>query len=129
MSKKRNSRLSGEMKKVISDIIRKDVKDPRISDLMSVTDVNVTEDLKFAKVFISVYGDYEPTLEALQSAKGFIRREVGRNIKMRITPELIFVKDDSIEKGIYMSSLINKVIKDEASNKVIKDEEGTEDEN
>lgn len=129
MSKKRNSRLSGEMKKVIADIIRKDVKDPRISDLMSVTDVNVTEDLKFAKVFISVYGDYEPTLEALQSAKGFIRREVGRNIKMRITPELIFVKDDSIEKGIYMSSLINKVINDEAVNKVINDEAGNEDEN
>jgi len=130
MSKKRNSRLSGEMKKVIADIIRKDVKDPRISDLMSVTDVNVTDDLKFAKVFISVYGDYEPTLEALQSAKGFIRREVGRNIKMRITPELIFVKDDSIEKGIYMSSLINKVINDQASNKVINDDEaGNEDEN
>jgi len=72
MSKKRNSRLSGEMKKVIADIIRKDVKDPRISDLMSVTDVNVTDDLKFAKVFISVYGDYEPTLEALQSAKDLL---------------------------------------------------------
>jgi len=131
MSKKRNSRLSGEMKKVIADIIRKDVKDPRISDLTSVTDVNVTDDLKFAKVYISVYGDFEQTLEALQSAKGFIRREVGRNIKMRITPELIFVKDDSIEKGIYMSSLINKVINDdEANNKVINDDEaGKEDEN
>ncbi|MBP1925294.1 ribosome-binding factor A [Sedimentibacter acidaminivorans] len=114
MSKNRNNRLSGEMKRVIADIIRKEVKDPRISDLMSVTDVNVTEDLKFAKVYISVYGDSEPTLEALQSAKGFIRREVGRNIKMRITPELIFVKDDSIEKGIYMSSLIDKVINKEA---------------
>lgn len=130
MSKKRNSRLSGEMKKVIADIIRKDVKDPRISDLTSVTDVNVTDDLKFAKVYISVYGDIEQTLEALKSAKGFIRREVGRNIKMRITPELIFVKDDSIEKGIYMSSLINKVINDESSNKVINDDEaGNEDEN
>jgi ribosome-binding factor A len=114
MSKNRNNRLSGEMKRVIADIIRKEVKDPRISDLMSVTDVNVTEDLKFAKVYISVYGDSEPTLEALQSAKGFIRREVGRNIKMRITPELIFVKDDSIEKGIYMNSLIDKVINKEA---------------
>jgi ribosome-binding factor A len=117
MSKNRNNRLSGEMKRVIADIIRKEVKDPRISDLMSVTDVNVTEDLKFAKVYISVYGDSEPTLEALQSAKGFIRREVGRNIKMRITPELIFVKDDSIEKGIYMSSLIDKVINEEAGKK------------
>jgi ribosome-binding factor A len=117
MSKKRNSRLSGEMKRVIADIIRTQVKDPRISDLMSVIDVHVTEDLKFAKVFISVYGDSEPTLEALQSAKGFIRREVGRKIKMRLTPELIFVKDDSIEKGIYMSSLINQVINDEADRK------------
>lgn len=117
MSKNRNNRLSGEMKRVIAEIIRKEVKDPRISDLMSVTDVNVTEDLKFAKVFISVYGDSEPTLEALQSAKGFIRREVGKNIKMRITPELIFVKDDSIEKGIYMSSLIDKVINEEAGKK------------
>jgi ribosome-binding factor A len=117
MSKNRNNRLSGEMKRVIADVIRKEVKDPRISDLMSVTDVNVTEDLKFAKVFISVYGDSEPTLEALKSAKGFIRREVGKNIKMRITPELIFVKDDSIEKGIYMSSLIDKVINEEAGKK------------
>ncbi len=114
MSIRRNNRLSGEMRRVISDIIRLDVKDPRISELMSVTDVKVTEDLKFAKVYISVYGDYEPTLEALKSAKGFIRREVGKKIKMRITPELIFEKDDSIEKGIYMSSLINKVINDEA---------------
>jgi len=117
MSKKRNDRLSGEMKKIISDIIRTQVKDPRISDLMSVTDVKVDEDLKYAKVYISVYGDSQPTLEALQSAKGFIRREVGRNIKLRLTPELIFEKDDSIEKGIYMSNLINKVIRqdDEAS--------------
>jgi ribosome-binding factor A len=117
MSKKRNSRLSGEMKKVISDIIRKDVKDPRISELMSVTEVNVTEDLKLAKVYISVYGDSEPTLEALHSAKGFIRRELGRNIKMRIIPELVFEKDDSIEKGIYMSSLINKVISEDEGKK------------
>jgi ribosome-binding factor A len=114
MSKRRNDRLSGEMKRVISEIIRNDVKDPRISELMSITDVHVTEDLKYAKVFVSVYGDAGPTLEALKSAKGFIRREVGKNIKMRITPELIFEKDDSIEKGIYMSSLINKVIAEEA---------------
>lgn len=117
MSIKRNNRLSGEMRKVISDIIRMEVKDPRISELLSITDVKVTEDLKYAKVYISVYGDYQPTLEALRSAKGFIRREVGRRIKMRITPELIFEKDDSIEKGFYMSSLINKVIREEAEKK------------
>lgn len=114
MENRRNTRLSGEMKKVISEVIRNEVKDPRISELLSVTDVSVTEDLKFAKVFISVYGDAEPTLAALKSAKGFIRREVGKRIKMRLTPELIFEKDDSIEKGIYMASLINKVIEEES---------------
>jgi ribosome-binding factor A len=118
MANRRNNRLSGEMKRVISEVIRNEVKDPRISELLSVTDVHVTEDLKFAKVFISVYGDIEESLKALRSASGFIRREVGRRIKMRLTPELIFEKDDSIEKGIYMSSLINKVIEDEESRKV-----------
>lgn len=117
MANRRNNRLSGEMKKVISEVIRNEVKDPRISELLSVTDVIVTEDLKFAKVFISVYGEYEPTLEALRSAKGFIRKEVGKRIKLRLTPELIFEKDDSIEKGIYMASLINKVIEEEESRK------------
>lgn len=125
MANRRNDRLSGEMKRVISEIIRNEVKDPRISELTSVTDVYVTEDLKYAKVFISVYGDIKPTLEALKSAKGFIRREVGKRVKLRLTPELLFEQDNSIEKGIYMSSLINKVIEEEASRKV---EDESEDE-
>lgn len=124
MANRRNNRLSGEMKKVISEIIRSEVKDPRLSELVSVTDVHVTEDLKYAKVYISVYGDIDQSLEALKSARGFIRREVGKRIKMRLTPELLFEKDESIEKGIYMSSLINKVIEDEESRKV----EGADDE-
>lgn len=118
MAKRRNSRLSGEMKKVIYEVIRDEVKDPRISELLSITDVHVTEDLKYAKVYISVYGDAEPTLEALKSARGFIRREVGKRIKIRLTPELIFEKDNSIERGIYMAGLIDKVIEDEESRKV-----------
>ena len=125
MAKRRNDRLSGEMRKVISEIIRNDVKDPRISELMSVTDVHVTEDLKYAKVYISAYGDIEPTLTALESAKGFIRKEIGRKIKIRIIPELIFIRDDSIEKGIYMSSLIDKVLSEE--NSKTNNEENTSD--
>lgn len=113
MAKRRNSRLSGEMRKAISQIIINDVKDPRISELMSITDVHVTEDLKIAKVYVSDYNDVDTTLIALESAKGFIRKEIGKKIKMRIIPELIFIKDDSIEKGFYMSSLIDKVIKDD----------------
>lgn len=125
MANRRNERLSGEMKRVLSEIIRNEVKDPRISDLMSITDVHVTEDLKFAKVYISCYGDIKPTLDALQSARGFIRKEVGKRVKLRLTPELIFEQDNSIEKGIYMSSLINKVIKEEEEKKV---EDGSEQE-
>ncbi len=118
MANRRNNRLSGEMKKAISEIIRTDVKDPRISELMSITDVHVTEDLKFAKIYVSDYNDVEKTIIALQSAKGFIRKEIGKKIKMRIIPELIFIKDDSIEKGLYMSSLIDKVIGEENLRKV-----------
>lgn len=117
MANRRNNRLSGEMRKVISEIIRNDVKDPGIPELLSVTDVHVTEDLKFAKVYISTIGNTDEALRALERAKGFIRKEVGSRIKMRITPELIFEKDDSIEKGIYMSRLINKVIEDEEQRK------------
>jgi ribosome-binding factor A len=128
MAKRRNNRLSGEMKKVISEIVRTDVKDPRISELMSVTDVHVTEDLKFAKIYISDYNDVDQTLIALQSAKGFIRREIGKKIKMRIIPELIFIKDDSIEKAMYMSSLIDKIIEEENSRKVDKEDNESDDE-
>lgn len=117
MSKIRNNRLSGEVRKVISEIIQTQLKDPRISDLTSVTDVHVTEDLKYTKIYISVYGDIDSTFEALQSAKGFIRRELGKKVKMRIVPELIFEKDDSIERGIYMSKLIDQVINSEAGEK------------
>lgn len=125
MAKRRNSRLSGEMKRVISEIIRNEVRDPRVSELLSITDVHVTEDLKYAKVYVSVYGDIEPTLEALRSARGFIRTEIGKRIKMRIIPDLLFERDDSIEKGIYMSKLIDRVIEDEKSRKV-KDESENE---
>lgn len=110
MSIKRNNRLMGEMKRIISEIIRRDVKDPRISEMLSITDVNVTEDLKTAKVYVSIYGESEPTIDALNRAKGFIRRELSRKMKIRTVPELFFEKDYSIEKGIYISSLINKVM-------------------
>ena len=114
MSIKRNHRLNGEMKKIISEIIKRDVKDPRISEMLSITDINITEDLKSAKVYVSIYGESEPTIEALNRAKGFIRKELSRKMKIRTVPELFFEKDFSIEKGIYISSLINQVISQEA---------------
>lgn len=121
MANRRNNRLSGEVKRAISEIIRFDVKDPRISELMSLTDVHVTEDLKFAKIYVSDYNDIESTLIALNSAKGFIRKEIGKKVKMRIIPELIFIKDDSIAKGMHMSSLIDKIIEEDKIRKVNED--------
>ena len=70
----------------------------------------------------------DQTLIALQSAKGFIRREIGKKIKMRIIPELIFIKDDSIEKAMYMSSLIDKIIEEENSRKVDNEDNESDDE-
>jgi len=78
MAKRRNNRLSGEVKRAISEIIRNDVKDPRISELLSITEVHVTEDLKYAKIYVSDYNDIETSMIALESAKGFIRKEIGK---------------------------------------------------
>ncbi len=116
MSSKRNNRLSGEMKKTITNIIRKQLKDPRISDMVSITEVKVTEDLRYAKVFVSVYGNQEivnSTIGALDNAKGYIRKELGKYLKIRYTPELLFEKDNSIEQGIRINKLIEKVIEEE----------------
>ena len=116
MSSKRNNRLSGEMKKTITNIIRKQLKDPRISDMSSITEVKVTEDLRYAKVFVSVYGNQEivnSTIEALDNAKGYIRKELGKYLKIRYTPELLFERDNSIEHGIRINKLIEKVIEEE----------------
>lgn len=110
MAVRRNNRLTGEFKKLISEIIKRDVKDPRISDMMSITDVTITEDLKTAKVYVSIYGESNSTIEALNRAKGFIRKELSRKIKIRTIPELFFEKDISIERGAYINKLINEVI-------------------
>ena len=114
MSINRTMRLAEEMKKTISNIIQNDLKDPRIPMLTSVTEVEVTKDLRYAKVFISVFGDEGQKLkciEGLKSAAGYIRRETGSQIKLRYTPELLFELDNSIENGIYISNLLKGVNK------------------
>lgn len=115
----RLNRIAEEMKKEISSIIQNDIKDPRLPSLVSVMTVNVTKDLKFAKVFISVFGNDEEkknAISALKSAAGFIRRELGHRVQMRYTPELHFALDTSIEHGAYMSKLINEVNKSSEHN-------------
>ncbi|WXR61752.1 30S ribosome-binding factor RbfA [Peptostreptococcaceae bacterium AGR-M142] len=111
----RTSRISEEMKKVLGQMISKgEIKDPRINSLMSITNVDVTSDLSYAYIYISVFGsNANESLKGLNKAKGYIRKELGRRVKLRHTPELIFKIDDSIEKGIKMSKLINEVNKKE----------------
>ena len=106
----RTKRIGEEIRKVVSSILIAGIKDYRINSMVSVTDVDVTTDLKYAYIYVSVLGgDREATLEGLKSASGYVRREVGKAVNLRYTPEIIFKIDDSIEKGVYMSTLIRKV--------------------
>lgn len=112
----RTVRISEEMKREISSIIQGELKDPRLSRLISVTNVNVTKDLRYAKVFVSIMGNDEEkknAIDGLKSAAGFIRREVGHRIQLRYTPEIQFELDNSIEHGAYISKLINEAVKHE----------------
>ncbi len=108
----KNTRVNGEVMRVLADIIRGDIKDPRISMLTSVVNVEVAPDLKTCKAWISVLGDeqaVQDTLEGLNSAKSYIRRELARKINLRNTPEITFVMDQSIAYGVKMSKLIDDV--------------------
>ncbi|AOT68234.1 30S ribosome-binding factor RbfA [Geosporobacter ferrireducens] len=112
MAYPRTNRIGEEIKKLVSHLIRNELKDPRISNLTSVVEVDVTRDLRYANIYISVYGtkeEQENTIDGLTKAAGFVRKEIGKNLKLRYTPEPIFKMDTSIEKGLYISRLINKV--------------------
>ena len=107
----KNRRINDEVRKALAAIVR-DVKDPRISPLTSVTGTEVAPDLKTCKVYVSVYGDSEAgvkTMEGLKSASRFIRGELARKVNLRHTPELTFVLDDSIAYGVAMSHRIDEV--------------------
>lgn len=116
MNKRRINRISEEIKKVVSELLTRDIKDPRISSMTSVVKVEVTNDLSYAFIYVSVLGkeeEKENTIKGLQSAKGYIRREIGRRIDLRLVPELIFRLDKSIEHGLHISQLIDKVIRED----------------
>lgn len=111
----KNTRINGEVQKELGNIIRGEIKDPRISPLTSVVAVEVAPDLKHCKVYISVLGDEEAqkdTVKGLKSAEGFIRTKLAKAINLRNTPELTFVLDQSIEYGVNMSRLIDEVNRD-----------------
>jgi ribosome-binding factor A len=99
-------------------MLRTELKDPRISKLSTITEVEVSRDLRYAKLFVSVYGSEEEqsqTLSGLQSAVGFIRSELGKRIRLRFFPELTFCLDPSIGQGIRLTSIIRQVMDDQES--------------
>ncbi|MDI3310806.1 MAG: 30S ribosome-binding factor RbfA [Thermoanaerobacterium sp.] len=113
----RVGRLSEEIKKEVSQMIFEEIKDPRISSMTSITDIEVSKDLRYAKIYISVYGsddEKKNTLEGLKSATGFIRHELGKRIKLRYIPELIFEIDNSIEYGAHISKILKDLDKQES---------------
>ena len=110
----KNTRINGEVLKELSNIIRSEIKDPRINPMTSVVSVEVAPDLKTCKAYISVLGDeksQKDTITGLKSAEGYIRRELARTVNLRNTPEIKFILDQSIEYGINMSKLIDEVTK------------------
>ena len=111
----KNTRINMEVQRELSEIIRSGIKDPRIHPMTSVVSADVTPDLKYCKVYISVLGDenaQKSTMEGLKSAEGFVRRELARRVNLRNTPELKFILDQSIEYGVNMSHLIDEVTRD-----------------
>ena len=114
MAYARTRRVGEEIRKIISKMLYegqiKDTKVKSSKSLISVTGVDVVRDLRYAYVYISVLGkDADTVIEGLKNAAGYVRKEVGRELNIRYTPEIIFRLDDSIEKGAYMTELIRKV--------------------
>lgn len=109
----KNIRINSEVQKELGNIIRNEVKDPRISPMTTVVSAQVTPDLKYCKAFISVLGSEEAaqdTMKGLRSAVGYIRSRLAQSVNLRNTPEITFVLDQSIEYGVRMSRLIDDVV-------------------
>lgn len=116
----KQTRINNEVKRALSTIIEQEISDERISPFTSVMEVEVTQDLKFCKVIVSVLGDkevMEETKQGLDSARGYIRMLLAKRVNLRNTPELNFVMSNSIDYAINMSKLIDEVIKNDESNK------------
>lgn len=119
-------RINEEVYRTLSDIIRSEVKDPRISPITSITGVEVTNDLKQAKVYVSVFGEndaLDETMEGLKSSSGFIRGRLAKELNLRNTPELKFLPDASIAYGLKMSKMIDEVVAQDEREHVPDDDE------
>jgi ribosome-binding factor A len=112
--KNRMIRINDEIKREAADIIRSELKDPRIRTIASVVKVSTTNDLKYCKIYVSVLGEAplkKEVMEGLQNAQGFIRRRLAEKINLRSTPEITFILDESLDYGMHIERLIDSVVK------------------
>ena len=121
----RFERINEELKKEISNIINYELNNPNVTGLISVTKAKITPDLKYAKVYVSILNskNIKETLAGLKKSSGYIRTEIAKRINLRITPELIFELDDSIEYGAKIDSVLKDIMKDINPEKTDKGEE------
>jgi len=111
---RRIERVNNLIRREISELLQRQIKDPRLGNFVAVTEVSTSPDLKYAKIFVSCIcseGEKQKTLGALAAASGFLRNEMARRLRLRRIPELSFQWDDSIERGAHLQELIDKVIK------------------
>ena len=115
MSYQRIDRISEEVRREVDAIIREELGDPRIGGTFSVTRAEVTGDLRYAKIYVSVLEDdrREALMDALRNAKGFIRRALGKRMIIRYSPELVFISDKNIEYGVHIAKVLAETIRPE----------------
>lgn len=109
MASNRIGRINEEIQRELSELLR-NIKDPRVNQgMLSITRVETTGDLRYAKVSLSVYGDVDEKKlrQGLKSSSGYLRRELGRRLNLRYTPELVFERDNSIEHGAHIIKILN----------------------
>ena len=122
----KNIRINEEVRRQLQEIIMRQLKDPRIDPMTSITKVEVAPDLKTCKAYVSVLGSeevLEETVEGLTKAEGYVRRELARTVNLRNTPQIRFIADDSIAYGVGMSKIIDEVIAQDERRHVTNKEE------
>lgn len=115
MARYRSGRINEEMKKELAALVMTDIRDPRLTAMVSITDVEVTKDLSYAKVYVSIFGtekEKADSLEAIKNASSFLRREIGRRMNLRHTPELVIMLDTTIDRGMHIDDLIRRISND-----------------
>lgn len=115
----RHERLEQDVKIALSDIIMNEVKEPSVTGLISVTDVKITPDQKYAKVYVSIFEkqNKNKVVDALKKATGFIKKELGKRVRMRNMPDITFELDNSMEYGEHMDRVIKEVMEKDNMNK------------